>query len=94
MTVTLSDVKEANPIWFGTGNKSFFGDVNYQVLHGKVSKEPYLVRYTVAWTDMFDQKKKYHYRINPINPDTLKIGSLVDGMFDTLDDVKEWLKNN
>ena len=65
--VTLADVKRANPIWFVAGNKRFIGDVSYKVLHGKATGRPFLVRATNAWTDMFGQPKKLHYRINPIN---------------------------
>jgi len=92
--VTLQEVKNANQMWFDEGNASFFGDKWYKVKHGKSTGNPYLVRYTAAWTDMFGQPKKYHYRINPINSDTLKIESLIDTVFDTEEEVNDWLKGN
>lgn len=91
---TLAQVKSANANWFAPGQKKFFGDVSYRVLHGKTTKKPYLVRSTNAWTDMFGQQKKLHWRVNPIHPDSLKIECLTDDVFDTIDDVKEWLKEN
>ena len=91
--VTLADVKRANPIWFGAGNKRVFGDVSYKVLHGKATGRPFLVRATNAWTDMFGQPKKLHYRINPINPTTLKIEMLYDDVFQSMADAKAFLED-
>jgi len=90
---TLRDVKEANSGWFSLANKRFFNDVAYRVLHGKISKKPYLVRSTYAWSDMFGQEKKLHYRINIIKDD-LEIGSLTDDMFSSNQNVKDWLGRN
>lgn len=90
---TLTQVKAAQPEWFSRKNKRFFGDVSYRVLHGKRSGTPYLVRSTYAWTDMFGQPKRLHYRLNPIKPD-LDIGMLIDQQFRDLDAVKAWLKEN
>jgi hypothetical protein len=92
--ITLSDVKEVQPKWFSPENKRFFGDVSYEVLQGKTTKKNYLVRSTNAWTDMFDRKNKtLHYRVNSIGED-LKIGKLIETVFKTRDEVKEWLKEN
>ncbi len=89
----LSDVKAANPTWFTRSNKRFFNDVSYKVLHGKRSRKPFLVRSTYAWTDMFGETPRLHYRINPLD-DKLDIRPLIDTQFQTLDDVKEWLQFN
>jgi len=94
--VTLSDVKAAQPEWFSRKNKKFFGDISYRVMKGKKSHQPFLVRQTCGWTDMFDRPKRCHLVVNDIKED-LKIGSLVKTgsmpfrQFDDLDDVKDWL---
>jgi hypothetical protein len=90
--MTLSELKQHNALWFDKGNKRFFGDVSYKVLHSKVTGKPYLVRSTYAWTDMFGAAKRLHYRINPING--FEIGPLVDKKFKDLDAVKFWLRIN
>jgi hypothetical protein len=92
-TVTLSDVKSANPQWFAKGNSKFFGDCSYQLLRDN-DHEIYLVRSTYGWSDMFGQPKKLTYRINPIDKTTLKIGTLYDNVFNSIDDVKDWLKDD
>ena len=89
----LAHIKAVQPEWFSRENKRFFNDVSYKVLHGKVSKRPYLVRSTYAWTDMFGKPKTLHWRINEIGPD-LKIGRLIDQRFWDYDDVKEWLASH
>ncbi len=91
--VTLIDVRKAQPEWFTLENKRFFNDVSYQVLTGKVSGKPFLVRSTYAWTDMFGAPRRLHYRINPLD-DNLKIRPLVPTEFRDLDAVKEWLGDN
>jgi len=88
---TLSEVKAVQPQWFSHGNKRFFGDVSYKVLHGKRTGKPYLVRSTYAWSDMFGKAKTLHYRINRLHDD-LTVGLLVDDMFSDLDRVKGWLQ--
>jgi len=90
---TLAEVKAVQPEWFSRGNKRFFNDIAYNVLHGKTTKRPYLVRKTYAWTDMFGQPKRVHFRINPLKED-LKIDTLVDQEFRDIDAVKEWLKTH
>ncbi len=94
MTITLADVKEAQPEWFSEGNMRLFNDVSYSLRHGKTSHQPFLVRSTYAWTDMFGASKRLHYRINPVNPDTLKIQSLIDREFKDLDELNDWLEDN
>ncbi len=91
MSTTLTDVRNAQPGWFSRGNKRLFGDVSYKLLHGKTSKQPFLVRSTFMWSDMFGQPKTLCYRVNTIKAD-LSIGPLIDKVFHSLDDVKEWLK--
>ena len=90
---TLSEIKAAQPEWFSRKNKKFFGDVWYKVSQGKVSKKPYLVRATYAWTDMFGQDRKLHYRVNRID-ENLEIGELVDEVFSHEYLVKLWLQSN
>jgi len=90
---TLSQVKAAQPEWFSRKNKRFFGDINYRVLHGKTSGEPFLVRLTNAWTDMFRQPKKRHYRVNGLRDD-LTIAPLINDIFADLWAVKRWLKTH
>lgn len=89
----LRELKENNSQWFARGNKKFFQDVSYRLLHSKKTGEPYLVRSTYAWTDMFDQPKRLHYRINPIGED-FKIMPLVEQVFSNIYEVKAWLKEN
>jgi len=91
---TLRQVKQAQPEWFSRDNKRFFGDVSYRVLHSKATGDPYLVRKTSAFTDMFGQSKRYHYRINPLDSSTLKIQPLIDSEFGDLWAVKRWLKEH
>ena len=96
---TLTQVKEVQPQWFSKENKRFFNDVSYRVMIGKQSHSPYLVRYTAAWSDMFGQPKRFHYCINHLDPETLKIGHLIekDNMtiqFMDIDAVKDWLREN
>ena len=71
----LAEVKAAQPEWFSRGNMRFFGDHSYMVRYGKVTGDAYLVRSTDAWTDMFGQPKRLHYRVNFLDQDTLEIGN-------------------
>jgi len=91
MTTKLSDVKAAQNQWFNRGNKQFFGDIDYRVLHGKINTKPYLVRSTYMWSDMLGGQRKIYWKINPLNED-LKIQPVLDTDFRTLEDVKDWLK--
>lgn len=90
----IQQIKSANPHWFTPENKRFFNDITYYGLYGKKSHLPYLVRSTEAWTDMFGNKPRLHYRINPVNPETLDIENLLDDEFPTYEDVKEWMEEN
>ena len=90
--VTMREVRQANRTWFGDGNEKFFNDINYQIVHS-VSGKPYLARSTYAWTDMFGGKRKFHWRLNPID-DVLKIRPLIDDVFSDLDAVERWLEDN
>jgi hypothetical protein len=85
---------DVNKGWFSPENKRFFHDVAYYGLYGKKTHLPYLVRSTEAWTDMFGQKPRLHYRINPVNSETLDIENLIEEGFATMKDVKEWLEEN
>ena len=91
--MTLSELKQANEGWFSRGNKKFFGDVSYKVLHSKKTGKPYLIRSTYAWSDMFGQPKRLHYRINTIKEDST-IGNLIANIFSDIYAVKDWLKEN
>lgn len=90
---TLSEVKQAQPEWFSRGNKRFFNDLTYKVLHGKKSKRPFLVRKTYMWSDMFGRERRISWRINPLRED-LTIAPLVDEIFRDYESVKEWLADN
>ncbi len=90
----LRNIKTANPNWFSRGNKRFFGDVSYKGYYGKKTGNPYLIRATYAWSDMFDRPKVLHYRINPVHPDTKKIQPLIDDTFPNIFAVKAWLREH
>jgi hypothetical protein len=89
----LRELKEHNKTWFNPQNKRLFGDKSYKVLHGQRTGNPYLIRSTTAWTDMFDGVKKLHYRINPIRND-FQILLLIDSIFYSLDEIQAWVKIN
>ena len=89
----LEQIKDANEQWFAPGNKRFFNDVSYQAYYGKKTRNPYLVRSTYAWTDMFGKPPRLHWRINNINADTLHIENLVDREFKDMEEVKDWLED-
>ena len=90
----IQQIKSAQPHWFSPENKRFFGDVSYFGLYGKKTHKPYLVRATEAWTDMFGNAPRLHYRINPVNPETLDIENLIDNEFKSMNEVKEWMEEN
>ena len=92
--ITLQDVKEAQPKWFSAKNKRFFGDVDYFVFHGKISKKPFFVQSTYMWSDMFGgEYKTLCYRVHTLKDD-LTMGELIDNIFKTKDELKEWLEEN
>lgn len=88
---TIRQVKERQPDWFSRGNRRMFGDVEYKVLHGKTTGDPYLVRKTSMWSDMFGKPKTFVWRVNSLD-DSLKIGPLVETVFNDLWAVKRWMK--
>jgi len=90
----LRQIKVAQPEWFSRGNKRFFGDVSYRAYYGKATGKAYLVRSTYAWTDMFDQPRRLHWRINEVNQETLEIEPLLDESFDDIFTIKAWLRNH
>ena len=89
---TMADVRAAQPKWFSRKNKRFFGDIWYKMRRGRKSHNPFLVRATYMWSDMFGQPRKVCYRVSRIEPKTLKINGLVDKIFYDMDDVREWLR--
>ena len=91
MVVTLQAMKSVQPTWFHPKTKRFFGDIRYLLLRGKKSNAYYLVRATYAWTDMFGKPRRLHWRVNFLDRE-LRIKELVESSFNTLNDVKEWLK--
>jgi hypothetical protein len=90
-TLRMAELKKEHPRWFARGTAEIFGDKEYRILHSKQGN-PYLVRRTQQWSDMFGNPLTQCWRINLIEAD-LKIGRLIDREFHTLSDVKEWLKN-
>ncbi len=89
MTLRITDIRQAHPRFFERSTVRAFGDISYRVLHDK-QRQPYLVRYTCAWTDMFGGERVPHWRINPIGPN-LEILPLDDRIFTTLTAVKNTL---
>lgn len=90
----LRAIKQANEGWFSRGNKRFFNDVEYRGYYGKKTGTAFLVRSTYAWTDMFDQPRRLHYRINNLNQDTLEIEPLIEEEFNDIFAVKAWLREH
>ena len=93
MIKTLTELRSLNKKWFLPSNKKFFGDLKYWLLSGKRSRNKYLVRKSDCWSDMFGNSKKYHFRINPISVDGT-IENVLDDEFETLEEVKQFLKEN
>jgi hypothetical protein len=89
--ITLKMVRDRQPEWFSLRNKRFFGDVSYQILFGKATGRPYLVRSTYGWSDMFGQPKRLTWRIDTLGDD-LAIKGLVDDIFKDIQAVKDYLK--
>ena len=86
----LREVKARQPGWFSLANKRFFNDREYFVYYS-FSGQPYLVRSTYAWSDMFGQPKTLKYKINEL-ADDWEIRPLVDEDFKDLEAVKFWLR--
>ena len=89
--VTLKQIKEANKAWFSEGNVRFFGDRCYWLAY-KPDGDPCLIRETAMWSDMFGQPKKYIYRVNRIDSETLKIQDLYDEIFSTWEEALEFIE--
>ncbi|MDP2720538.1 MAG: hypothetical protein Q8O75_01165 [bacterium] len=91
----LRELKANNPAWFSIGNKRFFHDRQYFFMYSGKTGNPYLVRSTYAWTDMFGDTARLHYRVNEIVENKEKtgyeVGNLLDDQFETLSEVKKWL---
>jgi hypothetical protein len=88
---TIEQVRSANRGWFSQGNMEFFGDIGYQVRHGEVSGDPYLVQHTFMWSDMGGGEKKACFRVHRLESD-LGMGDLVDDIFPDLPALKTWLE--
>ncbi len=93
---TIQEVRQANQRWFDNGNKKFFQDRSYDVLHSQSGK-PYLLRSTYGWSDMFGRPKVLRYKVNPIDPETLIIktfesGAMGDDLFDDREEAKKFIK--
>ncbi len=89
--VTMAEVRRANPIYFGKGQKKFFNDIGYKV---RTSSDgfKYLLTETYGFTDMFgaDRRRKF-YHLKDINEETLEIDGKMRE-FATLEEVNEWLR--
>ena len=93
----LSRLKNNNKLYFSKESIKFSNDISYKVLKGKKSEMRFLIIKTYGFSDMFDGIKKSHYRIKLIT-DYIKYdlskAILIDDIFNNLDDVKKYLKNN
>lgn len=90
MGTVLHAIQDNNQKWFDPSNKRFFGDKEYFGYCDTETGDKYLVRSTYAWSDMFGQPPKLHYRINPIG-ENYEIQPLLDNVFNTLEDVEAFL---
>lgn len=91
--LSLAAVIQAQPKWFAAENKRFFNDQTYDVARS-ASGKPFLVRSTYGWTDMLGGPKRLHFRLNPLDPETLEIQNLVDQIFADRDEVDQYLRDN
>lgn len=92
MDVTLEDVKRANGLWFHYKSKEFCQDKDYWVKYGGTTGNPFLLRSTYMFSDMFGGKKEICYRINVIGTDLI-IGNLIDDVFKTEGDAIKHIVN-
>lgn len=74
--ISISELKAANQMYFGKGNKRFFNDASYKIMY--VKGLPFLLTYTAGFSDMFSGQKSYFYTAKPIHPETFKIGYMVE----------------
>jgi hypothetical protein len=89
--VRMSDLRQANPIWFAPGKKKYHGDINYRILTGKKTKNKFLCIYTIGFSNIFGNTQAF-YHLKPINSD-LTFGHYSENTeFKTLEEVKEYLK--
>lgn len=94
----LKHLKINNPQWFTRENKRFFNDKEYYFMYS-ITGKPFLVRSTFAWSDMFGNEPKLHFRLNNLKDDQenngdYKIGNLIEDIFNSLGEVKAWLGNH
>jgi hypothetical protein len=91
MRQLLTEIRSAQPSWFSAENKRFFGDVRYHAYRSKSTHEPYLVRETYGWSDMFGQTPRLTFRINAVDPETFQIRSMLDDVFSSLTQAREFV---
>jgi hypothetical protein len=89
MTLKIARLRAAHQNYFSKENIRCFDDLEYRILHDK-QHQPYLVRLTYGWSDMFGGDRIAHWKINPIGPN-LELLSLDARSFRTLADVKKAL---
>lgn len=87
MTLTMSELRQAHPMWFAKGNAKHHGDLGYRILHSKHGTA-HLVRH--MWNDRFSDKRIACWRINPIGAN-LEIQPKIADVFDSLEAAKAWL---
>ena len=97
MINTIQDLKRVNngssnaiSSYFTRENKKFFNDISYSLLTHKITKVKYLITHTYKFSDMFDNIKRDSYVIKPIQENGKISNDSID--FDTLEDVKNYLK--
>ena len=92
--MTLAEVKALHPTWFSKGNKRYFNDIGYRVLHGKRTKTPYLVQETYGFTDMFGEARKHSFfQLHEIKDGLVLSARQTDYELKTIDDVKRLLRD-
>lgn len=92
----LRELKADNKDWFSPQNKRFFGDIGYMFYYSQ-SGEAFLARSTHQWSDMFGEPKKIFYRLNKLEQKeggNYRIGELLDEQFESLTELKNWLKRS
>ncbi len=91
--ITLEDLHVAQPKWFEFGNKEFFNDLQYVVVYGKKTGDAYLAQQTTGFSDMFGGKKKVHWRLHTIEKKTCKIKDLLEGIYQDMAEIEEYLED-
>ena len=84
---TLADLRQANPMWFGRGNRRFFRDKRYKVINyrGKV----YLAQETCGMSGGSNP----YWKLRPIGAD-LKIQAPVEQTFPSFEGCREWVQDH